>query len=222
MQAFQLKITLKYSRPPIWRRVLVRPDATFWDLHSVIQDLFGWEDYHLHNFERAWKRNDDRFFFEVPRDDDFREFMTGMRAPGTPRDYYHDERKEKLADWFTEKYLVFWYTYDFGDNWEHEIKLEKYVEVTGFAIAKYLGGKRHGLEEDSRFEGLSDCTTLIKAKEASNELWRAIVEDLGEARANKLITRTQKEATSEAPKRVSFSDPAQRYKDARRMGMFDK
>lgn len=222
MQALQLKIVLKYSRPPIWRRVLIHPAATFWDLHSVIQDLFGWEDYHLHNFERAWKRNDDRYSFEVPHDDDFREFMTGMRAPGAPRDYYHDERKEKLAGWLTKEYPVFWYTYDFGDNWEHEIKLEKYVEAPEFVIAKYLGGKRRGLEEDSRFEGLSDCTTLIKAKETANELWHAIVDDMGEAGADKLTARAQKEAATEAPKRISFSSPAQRYKDNQKMGMFDQ
>ena len=218
MRVLQLKITLKYSRPPIWRRVLICPDATFWDLHSVIQDLFGWEGYHLHNFERAWKRNDDRYFFEVPHEDDFREFMTGMRAP---RDYYHDERKEKLANWLTEECPIFWYTYDFGDNWEHEIKLEKHLDVPAFKLAKYLGGKRRGLEEDSRFEGLSDCTTLIKAKDTSSGLWQAIMEDSGKANADKLIARAQKESTSEAPKRISFSDPIQRYKDALEMGMFD-
>ncbi|MGH7158094.1 MAG: IS1096 element passenger TnpR family protein [Candidatus Saccharimonadales bacterium] len=44
----------------MWRRVLIHPGASFWDLHSTIQDLFGWEDCHLHNFERAYKRNEDR------------------------------------------------------------------------------------------------------------------------------------------------------------------
>lgn len=219
MQALQLKITLRYSRPPIWRRVLVRPDSTFWELHSIIQDLFGWEDCHLHNFERAWKRNDDRYFFEVPHEDDFHEPMTGMHVP---RDYYYDERKEKLADWLTEKHPVFWYTYDFGDDWEHEITLEKYVDIPTFAFAKYLGGKRRGLEEDSRPEGLSDCTILIKAEDTPNDLWQAIVEDLGKRGAEKLIANARKEAVSEAPKRISFSDPVERYKYAKEMGMFDE
>lgn len=175
----------------------------------------------LSGFERAWKRNDDRHFFEVPHEDDFREFMAGMRVSGAPQDYYHDECREKVVNWLTEKYPVFWYTYDFGDNWEHEIKLEKYVEAPEFVIAKYLGGKRRGLEEDSRFEGLSDCTTLIKAKETANELWHVIVNDIGKAGADKLIARAQKEAATEAPKQISFLSPARRYKDDRRMGMFD-
>lgn len=161
----------------------------------------------MHSFERAWKRNDDRYFFEIPHKDGFREFMDGMRVPGAPRDYRYDERKEKLSDWLTSEHSVFWYTYDFGDSWEHEIKLEKHVNVPAFKLAKYLGGKRRGLEEDSRPEGLSDCTTLIKANETSSELWHAIAEDLGKTGADKLIASARKEAASEAPKRVSFSDP---------------
>jgi hypothetical protein len=122
----------------------------------------------------------------------------------------------------TKEYSIFWYTYDFGDNWEHEIKLEEYVEASDFAIAKYLGGKRRGLKEDSRSEGLSDCTTLIKAKETSSELWNAILDDMGKTGANKLIVRAQKEAATEAPKRISFSSPVQRYNDDQGIGMFDE
>ncbi len=222
MQALQLKIVLKHSRPPIWRRVLVQPDITFWDLHSIIQDLFSWEDYHLHNFERASKRNEDRYFFEIPHENEFRDFMTAIRDPDVPKDYYFDERKEKLSSWLTDEYPVFWYTYDFGDNWEHEIILEKHVDVPAFKLARYINGKRRGMEEDSRPDGLFDCTTVIKAAEKpSSGLWHAIVEDFGEARAKKLVFRAQKEATSEAPKRILFSDPKERYKDAQAMGMFD-
>lgn len=34
---YQIKITLRYLRPPIWRRVLVPAGMTFADLHGVIQ-----------------------------------------------------------------------------------------------------------------------------------------------------------------------------------------
>lgn len=46
----QLKITLRDSKPPIWRRIQISDQSTFFDLHNVIQDAMGWEDYHLHNF----------------------------------------------------------------------------------------------------------------------------------------------------------------------------
>jgi hypothetical protein len=47
---YQFKITLKYIKPPIWRRILVPETYTFWDLHVAIQDAMGWTDSHLHKF----------------------------------------------------------------------------------------------------------------------------------------------------------------------------
>lgn len=46
----QLKITLRHSKPPIWRRVIVRADMTLDRLHRVIQTAMGWTDSHLHQF----------------------------------------------------------------------------------------------------------------------------------------------------------------------------
>ncbi|XAS68515.1 plasmid pRiA4b ORF-3 family protein [Micrococcaceae bacterium Sec5.7] len=49
--AFQLKIQLKGSKPPIWRRVLVPGSMRLSELHEVIQSVFEWQGYHLHSFE---------------------------------------------------------------------------------------------------------------------------------------------------------------------------
>ena len=46
MKGYQLKITIKGSKPPIWRRVVVSEQCTFCQLHQVIQEDFGWYDYH--------------------------------------------------------------------------------------------------------------------------------------------------------------------------------
>ena len=51
MSGYQLKITIKGSKPPIWRRVIVPDQITFKQLHQVIQAIFGWEGMHLHEFE---------------------------------------------------------------------------------------------------------------------------------------------------------------------------
>jgi len=221
----QLKITLRYSRPPIWRRVLIRPGASFWDLHSIIQDLFGWEDCHLHNFERAYKRSEDRHIFEIPHPEDFRNpvrELGWMFDPTMPKDYRHDERKERVSDWLTAEHPHLWYTYDFGDSWEHEITLEKVIDANPFTHAKYLGGKRRGLEEDSRPHSLPDCTTIIKAaNKPDSELWQAILRNEGKARAEKLLARAEQEAASKAPRQIRFTGPKERYKAARAMGMFD-
>jgi hypothetical protein len=49
--AFQIKITLLGSRPPIWRRLVV-PDMILDELHGAIQIAMGWTDSHLHEFHQ--------------------------------------------------------------------------------------------------------------------------------------------------------------------------
>ncbi len=47
----QFRIELLEIAPPIWRRIQVPADSSFWDLHVAIQDAMGWTDHHLHAFE---------------------------------------------------------------------------------------------------------------------------------------------------------------------------
>ncbi len=47
---YQLKVTIKGIRPPVWRRLQVPGEATLADLHDVLQTAFGWENAHLHQF----------------------------------------------------------------------------------------------------------------------------------------------------------------------------
>lgn len=103
---YQLKVTLRDSKPPIWRRVLVPGDYTLGDLHRVIQVLMDWDGDHLHEFRIAGER------YGVPSPEDWEpvgeeeEFSLGEVAPAKTR---------------------FSYTYDFGDSWEHVILVEKIV-----------------------------------------------------------------------------------------------
>jgi hypothetical protein len=39
---YQLKITLKDSKPPIWRRIQVKDDTTLYKLHQILQVAMGW------------------------------------------------------------------------------------------------------------------------------------------------------------------------------------
>lgn len=50
VSSYQLKITLRGSRPPIWRRFVVPDTITLPELHEVIQIVMGWTDSHLHEF----------------------------------------------------------------------------------------------------------------------------------------------------------------------------
>ena len=46
-----LKLTLRGTKPPVWRRLLVPGETTLGDLHRAIQAAMGWEDDHLHTFD---------------------------------------------------------------------------------------------------------------------------------------------------------------------------
>lgn len=57
MAGHVIKIILDNTHPPVWRRVIVPEKITFADLHEIIQILFGWDDYHLHDFQIPSKRH---------------------------------------------------------------------------------------------------------------------------------------------------------------------
>lgn len=105
---YQIKITLKDVRPPIWRRVQVRSDELLEHLHYVIQLSMGWTNSHLHSFTIEGVE------YGVP--------MPEFDADGfAPR----DEKKIKLSKVISGEKFKFSYLYDFGDSWEHEILVEK-------------------------------------------------------------------------------------------------
>ena len=53
----QLRVTLTAEDPPVWRQVLVSSHTSLYGLHEVIQELFEWDDEHMHGFARGTKRS---------------------------------------------------------------------------------------------------------------------------------------------------------------------
>jgi hypothetical protein len=108
---YQLKITLRGVKPPIWRRVLVPSDITLGELHSIIQIAMGWTDSHLHLFRLG-------------------ETEYAPRDPEDDRGYgfvINDEDKFRLRQVLTDETRRFEYHYDFGDGWKHNIVVERVV-----------------------------------------------------------------------------------------------
>ena len=115
MPGFQFKIEIEESNPKIWRRIIVPYEYTFYKLHLAIQGAFGWENSHLFQFSKNGFM-DKINYAELHRDiNDEPEFVT------------KDARREKIKKVFV-KQDHFKYIYDFGDNWEHNIKVEEIVE----------------------------------------------------------------------------------------------
>ncbi len=108
---FQFKITLLEVVPIVWRRIQISDLCSFWDLHVAIQDVMGWEDRHLHNFEVNHSIEKGKKHMGIPADDDFDIYDTLPSWDYRVRDYL------VINDQFI-------YSYDFGDGWKHRIEYE--------------------------------------------------------------------------------------------------
>ena len=109
-KSYIIKVTIKNTHPPVWRRLQIPAGITFHELNAIIQLAFNWSGYHLYSFEIG------NLLIEIP-DDIFDDFdYKVINSKRTKVDKYFDEI-EKLE-----------YTYDFGDNWIHDIQIENVVE----------------------------------------------------------------------------------------------
>jgi hypothetical protein len=122
-----LKVTLRDTKPPVWRRLLVPGETTLADLHRAIQAAMGWEDYHLHTFDIAGRQYGD---------------------PGAVDDVA-DETRVTLNGLIKSGVTRFAYTYDFGDNWDHALVIEKSLPaVEALSRPICTAGKRKCPPED--------------------------------------------------------------------------
>ena len=146
---YQLKISIKGAKPPIWRRVLVHSSINFEELHSIIQDIFNWKNDHLYMFMGERYSYASRYFLEES-------MFYGERE--VPADEYGI--KMELVD-VKDKII---YIYDFGDNWKHEIVLEKILEDDlNISYPICTGGKREGPIEDCG--GIYSYNEIVQAIE---------------------------------------------------------
>ena len=121
MRFYQFKLSVIGIEPLIWRQVLVPATFSLKQLHLVIQACMDWEDYHLHSFSIDYKE------YKGSEESTCRLNQLDLRT----------------AD-------VIHYVYDFGDNWEVTVKLEKIVnEKNADSIACCIAGERAGPLEDS-------------------------------------------------------------------------
>jgi hypothetical protein len=132
-EIYQLKVTLRYTKPPIWRRLLVPASLTLEVMHDVLQLAMGWYDCHLHEFHIGQKR------FGEPDPED------GLM--GLPP--VSNERNAFLFMVLGKARAKAIYIYDFGDGWEHVIVVEKVLPPEpGAPYPICIGGKRQCPPED--------------------------------------------------------------------------
>jgi Plasmid pRiA4b ORF-3-like protein len=130
---YQLKITLRYSSPPIWRRVQVPADISLGELHEVIQTVMGWDGDHLHSFAVGG----------IEYGPSMSDTQMGMMLKT------RDETQAKLNKVALRERFQFTYEYDFGDSWVHQILVEKILlAAEGVIYPLCIEGKRAGPPDD--------------------------------------------------------------------------
>jgi hypothetical protein len=125
-----LRITLDDVEPAVLRRIEVPLTIRLDRLHLVLQAAMGWTNSHLYEI-RA------------------RDVGWGMPDPGFG-DGPLDASKARLADVLADvgaKSLK--YLYDFGDGWEHTVRIERITDpVPGIAYPRLLEAVGHCPPED--------------------------------------------------------------------------
>ena len=122
-----LKVTLRGTKPPIWRRLLVPGAMTLGALHEAIQAAMGWQGGHLHVFDIDGRQYGDRRTVDDVADEN-RLTLSGVLKSGVTR---------------------FGYIYDFGDDWDHTVAIEKIQPaIDGQTYPACVAGKRNCPPED--------------------------------------------------------------------------
>jgi hypothetical protein len=127
-----LKITLKGTQPPVWRRVEMPASYDLAKVHSVLNAAMGWLDYHLHEFDIEGRR------YGIPDAD--------LPPEG---DFTIPEERVILGDLSRVGVRHFTYGYDFGDGWMHSVTIESMAPAEpGVFYPRCTDGRRAAVPED--------------------------------------------------------------------------
>ena len=109
---YRIRVDLQEAKPPIWRRLEVASDLTLDRLHIILQTAMGWTDSHLHEFVSGASATDRsaEHYRPLPSID---EGLDGI-----------DETSVRLDELVADSGDRLFYSYDFGDDWTHTIRLE--------------------------------------------------------------------------------------------------
>lgn len=107
VEILRLRIDLSHITPEVTRTILIRASSSLSTLHTVIQAVMGWEDYHLHEFVKDGVR-----YGPIDLYDGF-------------EDMEPESERKQLGTLFRKGESKLSYLYDFGDGWEHKVTLEE-------------------------------------------------------------------------------------------------
>ncbi len=119
-RAFRLRVELDLDGlHDCWRELVVPARFTFAELHEAIQAAFLWWNYHLYDFELTSRG--EKLRISDP-DQGGVDAMFGMMFGGSIPKTQVDAHDIRLDDVFPRTRIAR-YSYDYGDGWEHRVKL---------------------------------------------------------------------------------------------------
>ena len=169
-RAVELKVTLELEQQNVWRDIVVPVNMTFDKLHKVLQVVFAWQDYHLHEFYifGEEKCNND-FYINHPgyHKEGHRPIVNlvcNEEAFAYPNDVpMRFETGVKLLEYLPAKMK---YNYDFGDNWQHYIEVIRVIDSYDKNYPVCLAGEGNTPPEDVGGEhGYEEFLQIIADKE---------------------------------------------------------
>lgn len=132
---FDFMVTLNRIKPPIWRRFLLHDEATFHELHMAIQQSLGWKNCHLFEFSVSGLGSE-----QIAGSPFMERGIFGEKVPNASR--------VRLSTYFDRTTTKCRYQYDFGDSWNHEVKVKGMVEDEETFKRRLIGGARACPPED--------------------------------------------------------------------------
>lgn len=133
VKKYTLRVTLKGLKPAIFRKFEVPSNITLRNLGELIINLMGWSGYHLQQF-RVYDRC----------------YSPEWQGKDKGWDYFSDSERDfkseeyTVSDVLTEKGKSIMFEYDFGDGWQHEVKLSSiadYQQNEAHAV-RFIDGRR--------------------------------------------------------------------------------
>ena len=131
-------------------------------MHKIIQILFDWQDDHLHEFRIQKSNGICQKNVVIESDEEASSPFDSLFFDDEQT--YLSETEERLHDHFLVEKDQARYTYDFGDDWQHKIVLEKILEpAEGTTYPICTAAKNDAPYEDSHYEVITGSLSLLNS-----------------------------------------------------------
>ena len=149
-RVYEFTISLEDTSPLVWRRCLAHEIINLDELHMLIQMTMGWEAKHLYEFEIG-----DQIY----------------TSPENADESHSENAEDFLLQDVLEDHREFTYAYDFGDGWQHKVKITNIFEHdTRLKYPLCTGGENACPPEDCGGPGgFEDLKKILSGKDCDEK-----------------------------------------------------